>query len=249
MSGQRRRRASPNPSHAVAMVRVSKDERLQELGATAQRQAIEEWAARNQIRIVTWIMEEMSGAAELDDRPRLLEAVARVESLGAGWLVFHRIDRFARNTTTAVLVQTALARVGAAIATADGVGNGDDPASRLVRGILLEVAAFEREFIRARIKAALDVKKQRGELTGHAPIGFRVVPGPVRTRKDGSTRPVMLLEPDPREREAIATARRLYAALGNMRRVVKELNARGFRSRIGKPYALSAVYRLIHAPV
>ena len=159
------------------MVRVSKDERLQELGATAQRHAIEEWAARNQIHIVTWIMEEMSGAAELDDRPRLLEAVARVESLGAGWLVFHRIDRFARNTTTAVLVQTALARVGAAIATADGVGNGDDPASRLVRGILLEVAAFEREFIRARIKAALDVKKQRGELTGHAPIGFRVVPG------------------------------------------------------------------------
>ena len=135
--------------------------------------------------------------------------------------------------------------MGAAIATADGVGNGDDPASRLVRGILLEVAAFEREFIRARIKAALDVKKQRGELTGHAPIGFRVVPG---TPADPQRR-LYAPRDAPRTRSAIAEARRLYGALGNMRRVVKELNARGFRSRIGKPYALSAVYRLIHAPV
>ena len=52
--------------------------------------------------------------------------------------------------------------MGAIIATVDGVSNGDDSALRL---------AVEREFIQARVKAVLNVKKQRGELTSHVPIG------------------------------------------------------------------------------
>ena len=109
----------------MACLRVSKDELTQELGLEAQRAAILAWAQRQGVSIVAWVNEEVSGGAELDERPRLLAAVAAVEAHRAGYLVFHRLDRFARNTTTAALVQSALSRVGASLVSADGVGNGD----------------------------------------------------------------------------------------------------------------------------
>lgn len=41
--------------------------------------AIEAWAARESVRIAAWRTEAIRGGAELDDRPRLLEAMAQVE--------------------------------------------------------------------------------------------------------------------------------------------------------------------------
>jgi DNA invertase Pin-like site-specific DNA recombinase len=244
-AARRRTRSAPDRARAVAVVRVSKGEEIQELGAEAQRAAILAWSERERIAIVAWVTEEVSGGAELDDRPRLLEAVAQVEAHRAAHLVFHRLDRFARNTTTAALIQAALSRVGASLVAADGVGNGDDPASRLVRGILLEVAAFERALIQARIRAALDVKRTRGELVGGVPFGFRTVEGPTRRGRDGAMRSVRVLVPDPTEQATIAEARRLHAEGRSVRQVIAELEAQGRRSRAGRPFTLSAMHAIL----
>jgi DNA invertase Pin-like site-specific DNA recombinase len=241
----RRRRRSADRALAVAVVRVSKGEEIQELGAEAQRAAILAWAARAHVTIGAWVTEEVSGGAELDDRPRLLEAVAAVETHRAGWLVFHRLDRFSRNTTTAALIQAALSRVDASIAAADGIGNGDDPAGRLVRGILLEVAAFERSLIQARTRAALSVKRARGELVGGVPYGWRVLEGAPKTGRDGIARTVRLLAPDPDEQATIAEARRLRDEGRSVRQVIAELSAQGRTSRTGRPFAVSAMHAML----
>ncbi|WP_437804523.1 recombinase family protein [Sorangium sp. So ce693] len=237
--------ARSGASSAVACLRVSKDELTQELGLEAQRAAILAWAQRQGVSIVAWVNEEVSGGAELDERPRLLAAVAAVEAHRAGYLVFHRLDRFARNTTTAALVQSALSRVGASLVSADGVGNGDDPASRLVRGILLEVAAFERSLIQARIVAALAVKRRRGELVGGVPYGYRFTEGPPKRGRGGQTRPVRLLVPEPEEQATLSEARRLRAAGRSVRQVIAELAAQGRTSRTGRPFAVSAMHAML----
>jgi hypothetical protein len=43
-----------------------------------------------------WVIEEVSGGAELNDRPRLLEAVAAVEARCAAFLIFHKLDHYHR---------------------------------------------------------------------------------------------------------------------------------------------------------
>src|SRR5262249_22759455 len=146
---------------------------------------------------------------------------------------------------TAAIVQAALAKVGAAIVAADGVGNGADPAARLVRGVLLELAAFERELIRARIRAALAVKKCRGELTGAPPYGYRAVEGSPRAGRDGVFRPVKVLKPDEAEQATLARVRELRAAGKTIRKVIAALAREGRVSRTGKPFTVAAMHAML----
>lgn len=217
----------------VAYLRVSTNTERQALGAEAQRSSIETWAAGNDVRIAAWYVEEVSGGAPLDKRPILLEALGAVRAHRAGRLVVQRLDRFSRDPLTAALAESELRKFGASVACSDGAGSGDDPTAELVRGILFAVARFEKAMIRARIKAALAVKKRRNELTGVAPYGWRV-------GADGKT-----LEIHPNERTALHKVRELRASGLSFRKVQQEATARGLVGRTGKPFTLAALHAMV----
>jgi len=224
---------------------VSTDRERQALGEEAQRRAITAWAGRERVKIVAWHVEEVSGGAPLDKRPVLLAALADVLAHRAGVLVVAKLDRFSRDPLTAALAESELQRNGAALACADGNGSGDDPTSEMVRGMLLVVARFEKAMIKARIKAALAVKKARGEMTGAPPFGFRVVEGPSRVGKDGVARPVKMLEPDPHETAVRDQVRALRGSGLTIRAVAAESKARGIVGRAGKPFTLAAIHAMV----
>lgn len=233
MSRLSRRTRKGDPTLAVAYCRVSTDRTRQELGSEAQRAAIENWARRSGVTIVAWFQEEVSGGAALDRRPLLLEALAATAAHGAGLLVVQRLDRFSRDPLTAALAEAELQRQGATLAVADGAGGGTDPTSELVRGILFSVARFEKAMIRARIKAALDVKRRRGELIGVAPYGFRLA-------EDGKT-----LKLDPHESTITERLRALRASGLTVREVLSHATTEGIFNRAGKPFTLAALHKLI----
>lgn len=229
----RRPRRSPKPRTAVAYLRVSTNEERQKLGAEAQRQAIEVWAAREGITVVAWHLEEVSGGAPLDERPVLVQALADVEVLGAAFLAVQRLDRFSRDPLTAALAEATLQRHGAALACVLGGGSGDDPSAELMRAVLVAVGRFERRLTAARIKAALDVKRGRGEMTGAAPFGHRLGPDGVH------------LEPAPEEQAVISQVVELEAAGGTVRGIAAELARRGIVGRAGKPLTRDAVHKIV----
>jgi len=220
-----------DPKIAVAYLRVSTDTDRQALGAQAQRDAIERWATASGVVIAEWFVEEVSGGAPLDRRPILLQAIATVASLSAGHLVVQRLDRFSREPLTAALAETELRKNGASLVCADGAGSGDDPTSELIRGILLSVARFEKALIRSRIKAALAVKRSRGERIGAPPYGARV---------EGK-----LLVMDPNEVGTIRRLRELRALGMTIREIVDQATREGLRNRAGKPFTIAAVHALV----
>lgn len=224
-------RSGGDPRIAVAYVRVSTDTDRQALGAQAQRDAIERWAIDSGITIARWFVEEVSGGAALDKRPLLLEAIATVATLGAASLVVQRLDRFSRDPLTAALAESELRKNGASLACADGHGGGDDPTSELIRGILLSVARFEKALIRSRIKAALAVKRSRGERIGAAPYG---------TKAEGKS---LAVHSD--ETAIVERLRALRAAGLSLRAVIDRATAEGLRNRAGKPFTLAAVHKLV----
>jgi DNA invertase Pin-like site-specific DNA recombinase len=231
MKGKHSTRAS-DPKKAVAYLRVSSDRETQALGIQAQRAALESWAKRDGIEICEWFEEEVSGGASLEKRPVLLEAISSLGEHGAGLLVVQRLDRFSRDPFTAAMAEIELVKLGARVVTTDGVGNGDDPGSRLMKDVALAAARFERSMIAARTKAALAVKTARGESTGTPPYGWRV-------GDDGKA-----LVTDEREQE---TARRLRALREQgwpYRQIRKEGARRGWISRTGKPFTLQAIFDL-----
>lgn len=235
-----------SPGLAVALQRVSTDNRRQELGAEVQRAAIETWAERERVDVVAWHLDEASGGAPFDRRPGLAAALADVKVHGAGRLVVHRIDRLTRDPIVAALAERELERLGASLVVVEGAGGGSDPTAQLIRSVLVAFGRFERQMIAARIKAALGVKRTRGESTGAPPYGYRVIEGPLRSRRDGEKRPVLTLALDPKEQATKARALELHAQRKSVRRVIAELAAEGRLSRTGKPFTVAAMHAMLN---
>jgi len=220
-----------NTKLAIAYIRVSTDTERQALGAQAQRTAIEQWAQREGVTILDWQVEQVSGGASLDKRPVLLAAIASVAAHGAGYLVTQRVDRFSRDPVSAALAESSLRKCGACLATADGAGSGDDPTSELLRGILLSVARFEKALIRARIVAALAVKKAKGERLGAPRFGERIIDGKAVE--------------NPVERATKVRLKELRSSGLKLREVLAQASAEGLKNRVGRPFNMASIHALV----
>lgn len=243
-----------SPLIAVAYVRVSKDE--QKLGPEAQRALIESWAAHGGVQVAAWHVDQgVSGGSNLVDRPALVAAMGELRAVGAGVLVVAKRDRLARDVYVAATVERAVAASGARVVSADGTANGDTSADAFMRNILDAAAAYERSLIRARTKAALAVKKARGEKTGGgAPYGYRrKEDGQHVILRTGERRCLPVcpgcrnLEPVKAEQAVIAKVRALRADGASLADIAGQLGEAGHFSRTGKTFVPIQISRMIDA--
>ena len=230
----RSRKQNSDATSAVAYLRVSTED--QHLGPEAQREAIERWASTRGIRVLSWHIDQgVSGGAELDKRPGLQAALDALKNGAAATLVVAKRDRLARDVVLAALIERLAEKEGARVTSAAGEGGDDanDPSSMLMRRIVDAFAEYERALIRSRTRAALGVKKKRGERVGTVPFGFHLA-------ADGKA-----LEADEREQAVIARARSLRAAGASVRGIVASLASEGVLGRAGRPLCKSAVENVL----
>jgi DNA invertase Pin-like site-specific DNA recombinase len=228
--GKRRRIPTTDPRVAVAYLRVSTEN--QHLGPEAQRASIEAWAKRGGVTVAHWSTDHVSGAAEAVDRPGLTEALEAVAKHGAGVLVVAKRDRLARDVVIAAMVERVARGRGAQIVSADGVGNGDQPADAFMRSIIDAAAAYERELIRARTRAALQALRRQGKRAGTVPWGFTL-------GSEGD------LVENPDEVAVTVRAREIRDEGVTLRGVVEQLNVEGRKTRTGGSVTLTQVARLL----
>jgi DNA invertase Pin-like site-specific DNA recombinase len=145
----------------IGYIRVSTDEQV--LGPEVQRAALKRWCGARGGRLLrVFIDQGASGGESPQERPGLLAALAAVRNLGAGVLLVAKRDRLARDTVLAATIERAVECDGAAVRSADGLGEGDAPEAVLMRRIADAFAEYERLVIRARTRAALaDVGTRR----------------------------------------------------------------------------------------
>ncbi|MBK8696886.1 MAG: recombinase family protein [Deltaproteobacteria bacterium] len=128
-------------------------------------------------------------------------------------------------------------RWGAArVVSADGVGNGDTPADQFMRTILDGAAAYERELIRARTRAALKAKRARGERAGNVPWGYGAPSRRVASTRTTTSAP-----------SQTASARAARARV-SLRRIVNTLADEALACRSGRPQLTQARLARHHRP-
>src|SRR5215813_9471053 len=159
-------------THAIGYVRVSTDD--QALSVDAQHARLTAWCVERHLSLMAAYEDiGVSGAAALDKRPGLLAALDALEPGVA--LVAVKRDRLARDTMNAAMIERLAERVGAKVFTCDGAGEGDSPEAMLMRNIIDAFAQYERQIIKARTKAALAMKRTKGErLGGRIPYGYQL---------------------------------------------------------------------------
>ena len=227
-----RRTPRTDPRKAIGYVRVSTDE--QTLGPEAQRAALERWCEANDIELVGVHLDQgVGGGVELDKRPGLLAAIASLKAHGAGVLLVAKRDRLARDTMVAAMVERLVEREGATLRTADGAGDGNGPEAVLMRRIVDAFAEYERLLIKARTRAALAVKKSRGERVGDVPYGWRLA-------SDG-----VHLHPHRAEQQILVAVRRYRAEGLSLRAIGARLDAAGWPPRSGGRWHPQTVANLL----
>jgi DNA invertase Pin-like site-specific DNA recombinase len=212
VSKSKKSRPVVDSSKVVAYIRVSTED--QHLGPEAQLAAIHVWATRQNVTVVSVHRDlGVSGATPLADCSGLMAALDDLGVHGAGSLVVAKRDRLARDVMKAAMVEARAEKVGARVVSTAGEGDGTDPAAQLMRTIVDAFAQYERAMIASRTRAALAVKKAKGERTGGVPYGFSDLDG--------------LLVPNDAERVVITRARELSSAGMSFRGICAVLKSEG----------------------
>ena len=160
----------------------------------------------------------VSGATSLDRRPALLEAIGQLRRGDVIWVA--KRDRLGRDPLVVAMIESAVSRKGARIASVAGEGTDDDsPSSVLMRRMIDAFAEYERLIIGARTKSALAAKKARFERVGSVRFGYVLA-------EDGKH-----LEVCDREQEIMRLVRMLRDSGSTLRSIAAELTDRGYQPR------------------
>ena len=232
--------------NAVAYVRVSTDEQVESrAGLDAQLHAITRHCERHGLTLTgTYADEGVSGAAQLDKRPGLLDAVNAVTK--GGVLLISKRDRLARDVVACAVVERMVAKRGGRVVSVAGEGtDNDDATSILMRRIVDAFAEHERLVIAARTRAALQAKRRRGERVGRLPLGYTLAPADTATNLSRAGHPVALV-PVEAQLKVVERIQREHSAGLSMRTIAKRLTDDGVPTATGASrWCHSTVQRVV----
>jgi DNA invertase Pin-like site-specific DNA recombinase len=175
----------------------------------------------------------VSGSLAIEDRLMLMQAVTALQR-GDVLLVAKR-DRLGRDFIEVALTERLVLKRGARVVSAAGEGtDNDDPSSVLTRHMLDIFAEHERALVSARTKAALAVKRARGERLGTIPLGYQLAP---HSKEH--------LVPAPAEQRLLARMRTLRDGGLTYRQIQEALRLEGWTTRRGTPMRFQYVARAL----
>jgi site-specific DNA recombinase len=142
------------------------------ISATVQRERIEAWVTLHGAWLGE-VFEELDESGGRRDRPLLLRAIRRVETGESRGIVVAKLDRFGRSLIDGLgAIERITAAGGTLVSVEDGFDLGTDT-GRLVYRIMLSMAEWELDRVRANWLAARQKAVDRGVYPGRPPTGYR----------------------------------------------------------------------------
>lgn len=215
---------------ATGYIRVSTEEQSADdkYGIEVQKQAISDYANRNDFEIVCWLTDTISGAK--DNRPELDKILYNADQLPAHEAVIvFKNDRVARDTKLYFYYFYTLEKRNVKLlSTEEHFSEGDDFAN-IYRSLLMFVAEQERKNIALRTGRGRSLKAQCGGYSGgNKPYGYYCVDG-------------MLMQ-NPEERPIVETVFREHDENHtSLLDICEILYDGGYRTRKGKRFQPSTI--------
>lgn len=215
---------SPSPNDtiriAIGYIRCSTDQQADSsLGLEAQRSRIAAWCEANGYRLADVFTDAGLSGKRADNRPGLKAALEAASRGGSPALVVYSLSRLARSTKDAIGIAERLEKAGADLVSLSERIDTTNAAGKMVFRMLAVLAEFERDLVSERTKAALAVKRAKGQRVGTVPYGFRLA-------TDGIT----LLE-DPSEQRVIAVIQRMRKRGVSLERIASRLTRFGIYTK------------------
>jgi len=217
---------------AIGYARVSTDKQADRgVSLEAQTEKIRAMVVVHNAELVDIIVDGGESAKSLN-RPGMERLLALVDSGAVEAVIVAKLDRLTRSVKDlCTLLERFERREVTLISVAESLDTGS-AAGRLVLNIMTAVSQWEREAIGERTRDAMNHKRNNGERVGNIAFGYRL-------SSDG-----VHVEPEPTEQATIAAVAELRSNGMSLRRIAKDLNTRGMRTRKGSEWRLESVARV-----
>jgi DNA invertase Pin-like site-specific DNA recombinase len=152
----------------IGYVRCSHEESVTSgLGLEAQETAIRTECTRRGLELVAVCRDEgVSGAVPPEKRPGLAEAICALDRGDGGLLMVAKVDRLGRSFADLALLTPLAEKAGWGIVALNSPLDSSTPMGAAMAGMMALFAQLERDLIRERTAAALQVKKSQGAKLG-----------------------------------------------------------------------------------
>lgn len=215
-------------------VRVSTQKQGEGVSLEAQKEAISDFAARNNITIIKWFEEKQTAAKR--GRPEFNSMIKALRLRAAAGVVIHKIDRGARNFFDYGRLgelSDAGIDVHFAVESLDFKSRG----GRLAANVQMAVAEDYCRNLREEIRKGQLTQLKRGLYPFYAPLGYR-------NNGKGKLKTI-----DPERGSKVKEAFELYASgQYSIRSLVAEVNRRGLRNNGGQRISKTCLERFLGNP-
>lgn len=215
----------------IGYIRVSTDgQEASGLGLEDQETKVRAYCSLYDLELVA-IHKDAASGKNLN-RTGLQDALAAMKAGQAEGIVVAKLDRLTRSVKDMGALLDSYFRESFAFHSVGEQINTTTAAGRLVLNVLTSVAEWERETIGERTKAAMGVKRKRGEYTGgHVPFGFQDIGGK--------------LVPVPAEQQILGRINELRADGNTYQAIADQLNVDGVTTKTGRPWTFGTVANII----
>ncbi len=218
---------------AVGYIRVSTNEQAESgLSLAYQTEKIKAYATALDLNLVK-IIEDAGASAKDLNREGLQKAISMIEAKEADTIIILKLDRLTRSVKDLGIIVELVEKYKANLISVQDSINTSTAGGRLVLNVLGSVAQWEREANGERVKAALSVKRAKGERLGAAPFGYEL------------NKETQRLEENPQEQRIMAIMRELRASGLTLQRIADELTARGIRTKTGGKWYPTTIKNVI----
>lgn len=216
---------------AIAYLRTSSAANVGGDSAGRQREAIREYADRNELNVVREFYDAaVSGADPIDQREGFAELLKVIQEDGVAVVLVENASRFARDLAVQLAGHDMLKRMGVTLIPVDAPEHFTDetPTAVLVRQVLGAISQFEKALVVAKLKGARD--------RASASAGKRV-----EGRKGyDDTNPELV-----KAAKRFARKNPKTGKVRSLREIAVELAGLGFVTASGKTFSPSQVQRLL----
>ncbi len=155
---------------ALIYVRVSSEEQVSNTSLKNQEDTCRRWCEREGYE-VSEVFRDEGESAKTKTRPGLLEALDYARKNQADAFVVWKVDRLSRNQLDFHNLRALLIGFGTRVQSATETLT-DDPAGKLMEGVLAAFAQFDNDLRAERTRAALQVLARAGGYVSEAPVGY-----------------------------------------------------------------------------
>ena len=166
------------------------------------------------------------------DRPGLKKLLEDVRAGKIDVVAVYKIDRLSRSLFDFADLLSEFEKHGVSFVSTTQLIDTSTPMGRMMLGILMTFAQYEREVIAERIRDKISATKKKGMwVGGRVPFGYRL-----ENHK---------LVPDPVEAERVRFLFKRYVECGSPTLVAREMNAKGWKTRVGNPWVAQTVRKTL----